>query len=91
MEAQSVQGDLVIAVKVKPASGRFALYRSGQDLIAELTSPPVQGKANEELVSEMRRLLRCEVRLLRGSTSRKKLLLLKNIAMNDLELVLDTR
>lgn len=91
MEVQETTDSLIIPVRVKPSSGRFALIRSEQGLLLELTSPPRGGKANQEILSELPRLLRCEVRILRGSSSKKKLLQLKGLTIDDLNLVLDTR
>jgi uncharacterized protein (TIGR00251 family) len=45
--------------------------------MVKLGAPPVEGKANEELVSFMAEVLKCarsEVRLIRGTSSRVKVL-----------------
>ena len=91
MDVQETPQGLILSVKVKPNSGRFALRRDGDTVVIELTSPPREGRANQEIMRELPRLLRCEVQILRGSQSNKKLLLLKGITEKDIELVLDTR
>ena len=90
MEVQETPEGIIVSVKVRPNSGRFKLTRKGEELILELTSSPIEGKANQEIVSELPRLLRCEVRILRGSQSKRKLLLLKGITEQDIEAVLAT-
>ena len=90
MEIQETDQGIIVSVKAKPGSGRFRLSRSGEDIVLELTSPPREGKANQEIMKELPGLLRCEVQILRGSQSKKKLLLLKGINKEEFEAVLDT-
>ena len=89
MGIQETGDGLIVSVRARPNSGRFAIYRKDGDIILELTSPPVEGKANREIVSELPRLLRCEVKMLRGSKSKRKLLLLKGISQEELEAFLE--
>ena len=89
MGIQETGDGLIVSVRAKPNSGRFAIYRKDGDIILELKSPPREGKANQEVMSELPGLLRCEVRLLRGSKSKRKLLLLKGISQEELEAFLD--
>ena len=91
MEIQETPQGLIVSVKVKPSSPKFALIKKGEELILEVTAPPQEGKANQEIMKELSALLRCEVQVLRGSASRKKLLMLKGISTEELEAVLDTR
>lgn len=88
MDVQVTPEGIIVSVKVRPNSERFRLTRRGEELVLELTSPPREGKANQEILSGLPRLLRCEVRILRGSQSSKKLLLLKGITEQDIEAVL---
>lgn len=91
MEVQETPEGLILSVKVKPGAGRFRLSSSGDDLVLELSSPAREGKANQEILRELPKLMRCEVRILRGSQSKRKLLLLKGITEQDIEAVLSTR
>jgi uncharacterized protein (TIGR00251 family) len=91
MEAQETPEGLILSVRVKPGSGRFSLTERGDDAVLELASPPREGQANQELVRELSRLLRCEVRILSGLRSRRKLILLRGITEKDLELALEAR
>jgi uncharacterized protein (TIGR00251 family) len=90
MEIQETPEGLILSVKVRPGSGRFSLSQSDNDLILELSSPPQAGRANQELVRELSKLFRCEVRILDGLKSRRKILLLKGLTQEDIDLVLKT-
>jgi uncharacterized protein (TIGR00251 family) len=66
-----------IEVKVIPnAKKREILYEEGR-LRVKLTAPPLDGRANEELVAclaEAFKVRKSEVRILRGERGRKKVL-----------------
>ena len=47
--------------------------------------------ANQEIMRELPGLLRCEVRILSGLKSRRKLLLLRGLTKQDLDIVLESR
>ncbi len=91
MEIQETDQGLIVSVRVRPDSPGFRLSLNGDEIILELASPPQEGRANQEIMRELSKLLRCEVRILSGLKSRKKLLLLKGITEKELELVLETR
>jgi uncharacterized protein (TIGR00251 family) len=64
-----------IQVTVVPKSGSFRIERKADgSLKIHLRSAPESNKANIELLREMRRLLRAEVRIVSGPTSRRKVL-----------------
>lgn len=73
-----------IEVTVVPKAGSFRVERK-QDgsLKVYLRSAPESNKANIELVKEMRRLLKAEVRLVSGLTSRHKTL---DVMLNEQDL-----
>ena len=91
MEIQETDKGIIVEVKVKPNSGAFGLSKKGGDLIIEVRSSASEGKANQEIIRELPRLLRCDVKILSGAKSRKKILLLEGVTESDIELVLDTR
>ncbi len=60
------------------------LGKYGERLKVRIHAPPVDGKANQELIeffSELFQLKKSEVTLLRGETSREKTFLLKGISL----------
>jgi uncharacterized protein (TIGR00251 family) len=68
----------IIQVKVKPNS-RVSLFKRNEDgtWLAKIKSPPVDGKANEELIALVARHFNCrksEVSLKSGASSRLKLI-----------------
>ncbi len=65
---------ILLELRIRPGSGAFRI-ETGERLTIFLKSPPEGGKANQELVAELGRVLGKEVRLLRGQTSRKKIVL----------------
>jgi uncharacterized protein (TIGR00251 family) len=68
----------VIQIKVKPNS-RASLLEQNEDgtFVAQLKSPPVDGKANEELIALVAKHFGCrksEVSIKSGGSSRTKLI-----------------
>ncbi|MDA8387418.1 MAG: DUF167 domain-containing protein [Nitrospiraceae bacterium] len=67
-----------IKVKVQPrSSGRKIAGLAGDTLKVKLTSPPVEGKANEELIEFMGETLgvrKSAIRIARGGSSKLKLI-----------------
>lgn len=73
---------LVIQVKVKP-NARCALFESGADgtWLAQLKSPPVDGKANAELVALVAAHFKCRksaVTIKSGASGRLKWVRIEN-------------
>lgn len=65
---------MIIQVKVVPNSKGFRLRKEEKGWVVSLTEPAERNKANIELVKRMEKLLGRRVRILRGGTSRKKVL-----------------
>ncbi len=77
--------DLIIEVVVTPRAKKTRMtgFHGGYPKIA-LAAPPVEGKANEELVSFFQDLLDLpsrSVEMVRGDASRRKTLRLRNITL----------
>ena len=74
---------LIVLVRVTPRARRNALTLDGETLRAWLTAPPVEGAANAALLAllaERLRLPKRAVTLLRGETSREKLVAIEGIS-----------
>ena len=75
--AQWRAGELVLALHARPGARRTAVGGPyGQRLKVSLHAPPVDGKANDELLRYLAAelgLRRSQVRLLAGAASREKL------------------
>lgn len=67
-----------IRVKVKPGAKKEGVRSLGRDLLeVRVSAPPERGKANERLIdllSEHFKVRKSAIRILKGETSREKLL-----------------
>lgn len=66
----------ILRVKVKPNSKNQAIEAEGDSLIVRLKSPPVDGKANEELVKLLAKQFnvpKAKIRVKSGLASKSKL------------------
>lgn len=70
----------VIEVKVQPRASRSGIEVKGDEVKVRLKSPPVDNKANEELIEVLADELgvkRGSISIIRGLSSRQKVLLIK--------------
>ena len=78
-----------LTVKVHPRARRSALTgRIGDAWKLSLAAPPVDGKANEECVrylAELAGVPRSRVRIVKGLTSRLKVVEIEGVPQEDLE------
>jgi uncharacterized protein (TIGR00251 family) len=76
--ASSSPAAYTLAVKVNPAAPTDRLVGfQGEELVVKIAAPPEKGKANRELVAFLAKTLgvpKSAITLLRGETSRHKLL-----------------
>lgn len=74
---------IVIQVKVKPNSRRSTLEQSEAGTwVAQLKAPPIDGKANDELISLVAtrfQCRKCAVSIKRGASGRMKLVLIESV------------
>lgn len=81
-----------LTVKVHPRARRTALAgRLGDAWKLALAAPPVDGKANEECLrffAELAGVAKSRVRILRGSTSRMKVVEVEGVTQQELERLL---
>ena len=78
-----------LTVKVHPRARRSALAgRLGEAWKLSLAAPPVDGKANDECVrfiAELAGVPRSRVRIVKGLTSRLKVVEIEGVSQEDLE------
>lgn len=78
--------EVMLAVHVQPRASRSELAESlGQELKVRVAAPPVDDAANEELIRFLARQLGCsrgQLRLVRGRTSRHKVVGLAGLALD---------
>jgi len=78
-------GSLLVAVRVMPHAGRQAIEVVDGALRVRLTASPVEGAANHALIALFSRRLRLPkyaIRLVRGATSRDKLLAITGLSLD---------
>lgn len=71
---------IVINVKVYPRSSKRGIEVDGKRLKVRLKSPPIENKANEELIELVARELGCRkgsISIIKGLSSKEKVLLIK--------------
>lgn len=80
---------LIFQIQVLPRSSRCEVVGvHDQALKLKITSPPVEGKANEECIrflADRLRIRRAQVEIIAGHQSRKKTVAVSGIEENDLE------
>jgi uncharacterized protein (TIGR00251 family) len=78
-----------VTVKVHPRAKRSAITgRLGEAYKLDLAAPPVDGKANEECVrffAELAGVSRGSVRIVKGATSRVKVVEVEGVGQEELE------
>ncbi len=88
-------GTIIIKVKVEPRSSRSGisgLY--GESLKVKLRSPPVEGKANNEIISVLAKKLgikKSQIEIISGRSSKNKIIRLTGVEENTLECLQVTR
>jgi uncharacterized protein (TIGR00251 family) len=82
MHIRETEDGVVIKVKVTPNSSRNAILEHPDLLTVKLTSPPVEGKANKELLRFLAKKMRVApsaITILKGHSSREKTLLVSGV------------
>lgn len=79
-------GDVLLAVKLQPRASRNEIGGAlGDELRVRVTAPPVDAAANQALVELLADALGCsrgQVELVRGQTSRHKIIRLRGLSLD---------
>jgi uncharacterized protein (TIGR00251 family) len=68
-----------LRIKVQPNSGRQEIFKiSKEEFKIFLKKSPEDNKANEELLKLLKKYFLCDVKLIKGHTSRNKVVEVKN-------------
>ena len=84
---QTANGTL-IKILVKPKSKKFEIKFEEETLIVFCRNVPEKGKVNKELIKEFSKMLKRQVEIVSGFTSREKIILVKNMPTAELEVIL---
>jgi len=80
--------DLILKIKVEPRSSKSAIVGPyGDALKVKLTSPPVEGKANKELIALLSKELKIpkkDIELIAGQSSKNKTVKIVGLSKIDL-------
>lgn len=92
-QINEAKNGLTFEVKVTPRASRaqIAGFQEGA-LKLKVTAPPAEGAANIaciKLLSEALKLRKSQVKILAGSKSRRKIVLVKDVTRKDLEMKLN--
>ncbi len=81
--------NILISVRVQPGASKNSVTGIKEDsLNIKLCSPPVDGKANDSLISFVAKRLdvsRSSIQIIQGIKNRKKLLEVSGVSMSDAE------
>lgn len=80
---------MLVSIRVIPRSSKNKLEWDGEGFKARLTAPPVDGAANDALVAllaDQLSLPRRMIRIVRGATSRQKVVEIENLTPETMEL-----
>jgi len=68
-----------IKIEVKPNKKKFKITSiSKNKIIIETKSPATEGKANKEITSTLKKMLKSKVEITKGKKSKQKTLLIEN-------------
>jgi uncharacterized protein (TIGR00251 family) len=88
MNIKETNDGVIITVFVKPNAPKFKVEFDGNEIVIHSTEEPVKGKVNKEIIKALSKLLRANVQLTSGSTSRQKHLLVQDITKSQAEQLL---
>lgn len=83
---REVNEGVILNVEVNPSSKKRKVWydRWKGVLKVSVKSPPVKGKANEELIEFLKELFKRDVVIIRGEKSTKKVLLIRNAKLSEI-------
>ena len=89
MTIRQVQNGVILNVKVGPGSGGFSVkLEKGGGVTICTKSAPEGGKANQEIVKGLMKILRRDVRIVRGLQSRHKEIFVDGASAQEVEILL---
>ena len=77
MKITETKNGLMLEILVKPNSPRFRTVIDEDTVLVYCTEQPVKGRVNKELIREFSKLLKGDVSIVKGLTSKSKILLIK--------------
>ena len=90
MEPKEVKNGVIIDIRVKPHARQFAIKLYDDQIVVEVKSPPVRGKANDDVIRGLSGFFQKPVELLKGHKSKRKILLIQGITLPEVQSRLDS-
>jgi uncharacterized protein (TIGR00251 family) len=91
MKITQTKDGCILEVSVKPRSREFSILCEADEIIIRSREEPIGGRVNKELIKELSRLFGGRVEIVAGSTSKRKMLLLKGVEKSEVERLLKNR
>ena len=88
MKITQTKDGCILEVSVKPRSREFSILSEADEIIIRSTEEPIGGRVNKELIKELSRLFGNPVEIVSGSTSKRKMLLLRGVEKSEVERLL---
>jgi uncharacterized protein (TIGR00251 family) len=90
MKITGTKNGAIIEVYVKPNSQKFEVLLEEEEIVVRCIEEPKRGKVNKELLKNLSKFFNTNVELVSGATSRQKRLLLKGLAENEAQRILNS-
>ena len=68
---------ILIEARIKKNCSSFSIKKADGKFLVEVSSPPIEGKANKEIIKEMRKIFKSDVEIVKGLKSKDKIILIK--------------
>ena len=85
MDIRETAKGVLLSVRVKTGSEMFKFGVFNDRLVIHVKSPPSENKANREIVKEMKKLFGKDVEIVKGYTSREKIILVRDTKIEDIK------
>ena len=85
MKITETNDGVMLEILVKPNSPRFRTVIDEDTVLVYCTQQPVKGRVNKELIKEFSRRLKSNVSIVKGLTSKSKILLIKGSEKSQIE------
>ena len=78
MPIERTPGGILMKARIRTGAHSFSVSQTGNGTIIYVRAPPVEGRANREIIKELKRLFRAEsAEIVKGLKSKDKIIFLK--------------
>ncbi|MGQ9565395.1 MAG: DUF167 domain-containing protein [Candidatus Bathyarchaeales archaeon] len=85
MNLTQIPKGTIIKIVVKPKSKKFEIKPDEETLIVFCQNAPEKGKVNKELIKDLSKLLKHQVKIVSGFSSREKIILVRDAKAEEIE------